>query len=629
MNLLETINNPNDIKKIDPKDYGELAKEIREFLVKKVSATGGHLASNLGVVELTIALHLFLDLPTDKLIWDVGHQAYTHKLLTGRRKEFDSLRQFEGMSGFPKTSESDCDAFNTGHSSTSISVADGIVRARELKGEKFKVVAVIGDGALSGGLAYEALNNAGNLKSNMIIVLNDNKMSISENVGAMASYLGKLRTSSKYTGIKMKVEEGLSRVPGVGKMVIKSLKTSKDSIKSLVVPGMFFENMGITYIGPIDGHNIQIVTNALNAAAQSNNPVLVHVITKKGKGYRPAEKDPSKFHGIGPFNKKTGNSISNPSEVPFRTYTEVFSEKIVELARKNDRIVAISAAMADGTGLARFSKLFPNRFFDVGIAEEHAVTFAAGLASQGFHPIVAIYSTFLQRAYDQIVHDVALSGLPVTFCIDRAGIVGNDGETHQGIFDISYLSHVPGMISMAPKNAHELEMMLEYACSCGSPASIRYPRGKATEKISEFNAPIVTGKSEVLREGEEYVVFAVGRMVKVMYEISEKLAGSGIVLGVVNVRFISPMDAEMIDRYAKTAGIIFTCEENVRRGGYGEAVGAYLMEKGYKGRFINFALPDSYMVQGSPNDVRDSIGFDPDSLLTDIVNEIRKPDTGL
>ena len=621
MNLLSTINEPNDIKNIRPEDYKRLAKEIREFLVQKVSATGGHLASNLGVVELTMALHLFLDLPKDKLIWDVGHQAYTHKILTGRRSGFDTLRQYEGISGFPKTSESDCDAFNTGHSSTSISVATGIVTARELKGEDYKVVAVIGDGALSGGLAYEALNNAGELKSNMIIVLNDNKMSISENVGGMASYLGKLRTSSKYTGIKMKVEKSLSKFPNVGNKVVKSLKASKDSIKSLFIPGMFFENMGIKYIGPVDGHNIQIVTDALNAAAQSNSPVLVHVITQKGRGYKPAELDPSKFHGIGPFDKKTGDTIDDKNT---RTYTQVFGDKIVSLARNDGKIVTVSAAMADGTGLKKFSRLFPERFFDVGIAEEHAVTFAAGMASQGFHPVVAIYSTFLQRSYDQIVHDVALSGLPVTFCIDRAGIVGNDGETHQGIYDISFLSHVPGLVSMAPKNAYELEAMLEFACAYQGPASIRYPRGKATQKLKEFSAPIVKGKAEIIRKGRDYCVFAVGRMVKVMDEIAEEIAAEGIDLGVINARFISPMDTEMIDEYAASSKIIFTCEENVCRGGYGEAVGAYLMEKGYKYEFVNLALPDIYLVQGTPNELRDSLGFDPEGLKKRILDAIRK-----
>lgn len=620
MNLLDQINEPNDIKKIDPSDYRKLAKEIRAFLVKKVSKTGGHLASNLGVVELTMALHLFLDLPKDKLVWDVGHQAYTHKLLTGRKNDFDSLRQFSGISGFPKTNESACDSFNTGHSSTSISVADGIVKARDLLREDYKVVAVIGDGALSGGMAYEALNNAGRLKSNMIIVLNDNNMSISENVGGMASYLGKIRTNARYTGLKMKVENFLDRIPLIGKRIIRSLKASKDSIKSLMVPGMFFENMGITYIGPVDGHNIPIMLNALNAAAQSSNPVLVHVVTDKGKGYRPAESNPSKFHGIGPFDSATGRTISEKNGI---TYTEVFSDTIVNIARNNERIVAITAAMSDGTGLNHFKELFPKRFFDVGIAEEHAVTFAAGMASRGLHPVVAVYSTFLQRAYDQIIHDVALGNLPVTFAIDRSGIVGNDGETHQGIFDISYLSHVPGLAVMAPKNAAELERMLEFACKYNGPAAIRYPRGKATLKLSEYDAPIVLGKSETIRDSGEVCIFAVGRMVKVMDEICSSIKEeNGIDISLVNVRFISPMDTKTIDNYSHKCSLIISCEENVDRGGYGEAVAAYLMEHGYKGSFLNLALPDAYIVQGTPNELRDSIGFDPESLKTRIKKQL-------
>ncbi len=610
--LLETINEPNDIKKIDPKDYRKLAKEIRYFLVNKVSKTGGHLASNLGVVELTMALHLFLELPEDKLVWDVGHQAYTHKILTGRRADFDSLRQYEGMSGFPKTNESSCDSFNTGHSSTSISVADGIVKARDLLKENYKVVAVIGDGALSGGMAYEALNNAGRLKSNMIIVLNDNNMSISENVGGVATYLGKLRTSSKYTGLKMKVEDSLGKIPLAGDTIIKSIRTSKDSIKSLMVPGMFFENMGITYIGPIDGHNIPLMLKAFNAAAQAKGPALVHVITQKGKGYKYAETDPSKFHGIGPFDTATGLTTSEKSG---RSYTEVFSNKIVELADKNSKIVAITAAMADGTGLKQFSKLYPKRFFDVGIAEQHAVTFAAGMASRGLHPVVAIYSTFLQRAYDQIIHDVALSKLPVTFAIDRAGIVGNDGETHQGIFDLSYLSHVPGLVVAAPKNAMELEDMLEFACSYNGPFAIRYPRGKATEKLSDLRAPIEIGRSEIIREGKSAAVFAVGRMVKVINEICEELENeTDYSFTVVNARFINPIDYDIIEAISAETDIIITCEENVDRGGYGEAVAAHLMEIGYKGKFLNLALPDEYIVQGTPNQLRDSLEFDPMSL---------------
>ena len=612
MTLLEQINRPNDIKKIRPSQYNRLAAEIRAFLIEKVSKTGGHLASNLGVVELTMALHLFLNLPKDKLIWDVGHQAYTHKLLTGRRENFDTLRQFDGMSGFPKVNESSCDSFNTGHSSTSVSIADGIVKARDLLHEDYKVVAVIGDGALSGGMAYEALNNAGRLKSNMIIVLNDNKMSISENVGGVASYLGKLRTSSRYTGMKMRIEEALKKIPVIGPHVVHSLKTSKDSIKSLFVPGMFFENMGITYIGPIDGHNIPIMLKAFKAAARSNSPVLVHVITQKGKGYKPAEENPSKFHGIGPFNAKTGSASSASNG---RTYTEVFGSKLLDLAHDNDKVVAITAAMADGTGLTPFARQFPNRFFDVGIAEEHAVTFAAGMASRGLHPVVAIYSTFLQRAYDQIIHDVALMHLPVTFAIDRAGIVGNDGETHQGIFDLSYLSHVPGLTVMAPKNAAELEQMLSFSIGYNGPSAIRYPRGKATEKLSEFNAPIELGRSEIIRDRHsQAVIFAVGRMVKTLDEICTELAAAGQEISLVNVRFISPIDYEMIDRFAAECSYIITCEENVCRGGFGEAVAAYLMEKGYQGHFLNMALPDEYLVQGTPNELRDSIGFDPVSL---------------
>ncbi len=618
MNLLETINNPNDIKNISPADYAKLAKEIRAFLVKKVSKTGGHLASNLGVVELTMALHLFLDLPKDKLVWDVGHQAYTHKLLTGRRQDFDTLRQYEGISGFPKTSESDCDSFNTGHSSTSISVADGIARARDILHEDYKVVAVIGDGALSGGMAYEALNNVGRIKSNLMIVLNDNNMSISENVGGVARYLGKIRTSEKYTGLKEKVQDFLGAIPFVGSKIVHALKKSKNSIKSLIVPGMFFENMGITYLGPINGHNIPLMMKTFKEASQLDGPVLVHVITQKGKGYKFAENDPSKFHGVGPFDCTTGKSISVKDG---RTYTEVFSKKIVELGSTNRNIVTVTAAMSDGTGLAAFKKRFPKRFFDVGIAEEHAVTFAAGMASRGLHPVVAIYSTFLQRAYDQIIHDVALGSLPVTFAIDRAGIVGNDGETHQGIFDLSYLSHVPGLLVMAPKNAQELEDMLEFSCSYNGPSAIRYPRGKATEKLSEFRAPIACGKSEIIRTGKDAALLAVGRMVKVLDEIAEELrAEYGYTFTVINARFVSPIDYETIDSIVKENDIIFTCEENVERGGYGEAVAEHLLETGFKGKFVNLALPDRYIVQGTPNELRDSLEFDPQSLK----NRIKK-----
>ncbi len=622
MSILDSIKEAGDIKNVDPADYRELAKEIRTFLVNNVSATGGHLASKLGVVELTIALHLFLDLPKDKLIFDVGHQSYTHKILTGRKDKFDSLRSFGGLSGFPKTSESDCDAFNTGHSSTSISIADGMVKARDLMGEDYRVVAVIGDGALSGGMAYEALNNAGRFRSNMIIVLNDNKMSISENVGGMAAYLGKLRTASGYTSVKSTVEKGLSSIPVIGDELVDKIRNSKNSIKSLFVKGMFFENMGITYIGPIDGHNIPLMLEAFEAAGKSKNPVLVHVITKKGKGYRPAEVNPRMFHGVEPFIKKTGRKKNNNGVV---TYTDVFSDALIEEAKKNEKIVAICAAMSDGTGLTRFRDYFPGRFFDVGISEEHAVTFAAGMAKVGLRPVVAIYSTFLQRSYDQILHDVALNNLPVVFAIDRAGIVGRDGETHQGIFDLSYLSSIPGLTVMAPKNGAELKKFLEFAFDHDGPVAIRYPRHKATHKLEDFDTPVEYGKSEIIREAADVTVFAVGRMVKVMDEIIERLGNEqGIKAGLINVRFVSPVDKDTVLAVAQRSKRIITCEENVKRGGYGEAVADILLESGFDGKFLNLALPDEFLSHGSPNDIRDHISFDPNGLYNRICEFLTK-----
>ena len=612
MSILDEINKTGDIKNIDPADYKELAKEIRTFLVNNVSATGGHLASNLGVVELTMALHLFLDLPKDKLIFDVGHQSYTHKILTGRKDRFETLRSFGGLSGFPKTSESDCDAFNTGHSSTSISIADGMVKARDLLGEDYRVVALIGDGALSGGMAYEALNNAGRFKSNMIIVLNDNKMSISENVGGMAAYLGKLRTNAGYTSVKSVLEKGIGAIPVIGEDIVGKIRNSKNSIKSLFVKGMFFENMGITYIGPIDGHNIPLMLEAFEAADRSSNPVLVHVVTKKGKGYRPAEVNPRMFHGVDPFVKRTGRVKNKGAE---KTYTDIFSDAMIEEAGKNEKVVAVCAAMSDGTGLSRFRDYYPGRFFDVGISEEHAVTFAAGMAKSGLRPVVAIYSTFLQRSYDQILHDVALSRLPVVFAVDRAGIVGRDGDTHQGIFDLSYLSSVPGLTVMAPKNGRELAKFLEFSLAFDGPVAIRYPRHKATKKLEEFDAPVVFGRSEIIREIAPLTVFAVGRMVKVMYEVLEKLeAETGCKSGLVNARFVSPVDRETVLDAAKKASHIITCEENVKRGGYGEAVSTVLLEAGYKGKFLDLSLPDEFLSHGSPNDIRDHIGFDPESI---------------
>ena len=516
---LDRINEANDIKKIEPEAYDALASEIRSFIIESVSEHGGHLASNLGVVELTMALHLCMDFPNDKLIWDVGHQAYTHKLLTGRKEDFSGLRTFGGMSGFPKHKESPCDAFDTGHSSTSISAALGYARARDLKGEDRTVVAVIGDGSLTGGMAYEALNNVSHLKSNMIIVLNDNKMSISENVGGLSKHLTALRTRESYMDFKMDVEKKLKQIPHVGDSVARSVKKSKDSIRQLFVKGGFFEDFGIKYIGPIDGHDIKEMVRVLNALKRLNEPVVMHVVTQKGRGYVPAEQNPSAFHGVGSFDIATGESLASKS----LTYTSVFSKTICRLGKAHPDVVTICAAMPDGTGLTAFKKHFPGRFFDVGIAEQHAVTFAAGLAAGGMHPFVAVYSSFLQRAYDQIIHDVCIQNLPVVFCVDRAGLVGADGETHQGIFDLSYLSMIPNMTVCAPKNKYELYDMLYFAYQYHGPIAIRYPRGSAYEGFKNMRPPIEYGKSELMFEGEKIALVAVGSMVQTAVQVREKL----------------------------------------------------------------------------------------------------------
>ncbi|MCH5273401.1 MAG: 1-deoxy-D-xylulose-5-phosphate synthase [Lachnospiraceae bacterium] len=603
--LLEQINQPNDIKKISEKDYADLAKEIRALLVRSVSKNGGHLASNLGAVELTMALHLVMDFPEDKLIFDVGHQSYTHKILTGRRKEFDTLRRYEGLSGFPKRRESDCDAFDTGHSSTSISAAAGLATARDLEGEHYRVAAVIGDGALSGGMAYEALNHIGGSRSNMLIVLNDNRMSIAENIGGMAAYLGKLRTNAKYVGFKDDLEQTL-RKTRLGTKLVYKLKRSKDSIKHLIVPGMFFEDMGITYIGPIDGHNIALMTRVFRTALAANKPVLVHVVTEKGHGYEFAKKDPSAFHGVEPFHIKTGK-VLEPS--PKKNYTSVFSEAVCELAEHNKKIAAITAAMPQGTGLSEFEKKYPERFFDVGIAEEHAVTFAAGLAAGGYQPIVAVYSTFLQRAYDQIVHDVCIGGLPVIFAVDRAGIVGNDGETHQGILDISYLAHIPGMTVAAPRDGAELKAMLGFLTELKKPAAIRYPRGAACDITECPLTPIVYGKAEVLYEADEIAILAVGSMVETALKVREILLAGSYRVMVVNMRFISPLDTELLDNVAKRSRMIVTMEENIHAGGFGEKVAAYFAERGKNVRLKNIALPNHYIEHGDTQILRDKYGL--------------------
>ena len=616
--ILEKINEVNDIKKLDSGELPLLAEEIRDFLIQKISLSGGHLASNLGVVELTMALHLAFDLPEDKLIWDVGHQSYTHKLLTGRREGFDTLRKYGGMSGFPKRKESSCDAFDTGHSSTSISAGLGYARAREIRGEDYHVVSVIGDGSLTGGMAYEALNNAARIKSNFIIVLNDNNMSISENVGGMSTYLGDLRTNEAYTGFKSGVTNTLNRIPVYGERIVKRLHKTKSGIKQLFIPGMLFEEMGITYLGPVDGHNIQQMIRVFQEAKKLDEAVLVHVITKKGRGYAPAERHPARFHGAEPFDIETGLPTHKRTKA---NYTDIFSTVMRKLGDRNPNVVAITAAMPDGTGLARFRNMFPDRFFDVGIAEEHAVTFAAGLAAGGLIPVVAVYSSFLQRAYDQVLHDVCIQNLHVVFAIDRAGLVGSDGETHQGIFDLSYLSTIPNMCVMAPKNKWELSDMMKFAVDYTGPIALRYPRGEAYDGMQEFRAPVVYGKSEVLYDEEGILLLAVGSMVKVADEVRRHLKELGYPCTLVNARFVKPIDEEMLLEMEKEHKLIVTMEENVKCGGFGEHVLDYLSEIGSRARVIRVALPDDYIEHGNVDILRKEAGIDADSIEKRIVAE--------
>ena len=617
--ILEQIQKENDIHKISPKDYDLLASEIREFLINKISETGGHLGSNLGAVELTMALHLVLHMPEDKIIWDVGHQAYTHKLLTGRRDGFDSLRKYGGMSGFPKRKESNCDAFDTGHSSTSISAGLGLVKARDLLGQKHTVVSVIGDGSLTGGMAYEALNNASRMGSNFIIVLNDNNMSISENIGGVSQYLNGIRTSAKYLDLKDSIYYGLLDMPGFGQKLVKKIQNVKNGLKQLVIPGMFFEDMGVTYLGPVDGHDIKALTKVLKEAKKVKNAVVVHVITQKGKGYEPAEKHPARFHGAEPFKVESGLPKNSKEKA---NYTDVFATVMNKMAEKDDKLVAITAAMPDGTGLKRFKNRYPDRFFDVGIAEEHAVTFAAGLAAGGLKPVVAVYSSFLQRAYDQILHDVCIQNLPVVFAIDRAGLVGSDGETHQGIFDLSYLSSIPNMHIMAPKNKWELADMMAFALDFGCPIAIRYPRGIAYDELKEQRDPIVYGKSELLYKGSKVALLAVGSMVKTALEVKEMLKGKEIDATVVNARFIKPVDTEIIESLVKRHSLFVTMEENVLSGGYGEKVLSYLTQEHPRKRVINIALPDTYIEHGNVEILKKETGIDAQSVFERIQREI-------
>lgn len=614
--MLEKILRENDIKKIPESDWPVLAGEIRQFLIDKISVTGGHLGSNLGAVELTMALHLSLDLPKDKIVWDVGHQSYTHKLLTGRREGFDSLRKYGGMAGFPKRKESPCDSFNTGHSSTSISAGLGLVKARDLRGEDHTVVSVIGDGSLTGGMAYEALNNASKLTTNFIIVLNDNNMSISENVGGMSKYLNSIRTADTYLGLKENVFNTLMNVPG-GEGMVKRIRKVKGTVKSMVVPGMFFEDMGITYLGPVDGHNVKAIMEVLADAKRCKGPVLVHVNTKKGKGYLPAERHPSRFHGTEPFDVATGLP-SNPRTKS--NYTDVFSTVMVKMGERNSKVVAITAAMADGTGLKRFRNAYPDRFFDVGIAEEHAVTFAAGLAAGGMRPVVAIYSSFLQRAYDQILHDVCIQNLPVTFAVDRAGVVGSDGETHQGIFDLSFLSSIPNMTIVAPKNKWELSDMLKFAVAFDGPVAIRYPRGEAYDGLEEYRDPIELGKSEMIYCEKDIALVAVGSMVKTAERVRNRLKSEGYSCSLINARFVKPLDEEMITSLTMKHSLIVTLEENVTSGGFGERVREFLDSEGSESRLLSIAIPDAYVEHGNVELLKKEIGIDEETVYSKIVS---------
>lgn len=616
---LEMIEKVNDIKKINPKEYAALAQEIRDFLIQKISVTGGHLGSNLGTVELTMALHLALELPEDKIIWDVGHQAYTHKILTGRKDGFDALRQFQGMSGFPKRKESDCDCFDTGHSSTSISAGLGLVKARDYKGEKNTIVSVIGDGSLTGGMAYEALNNASKLETNFIVILNDNNMSISENVGGVSKYLNNIRTADGYLDLKEGIYNALLG-SGKGNQVIKGIRRLKSSLKTLVIPGMFFEDMGITYLGPVDGHDVQAMVNVIHAAQRVEGPVLIHALTKKGKGFLPAEKHPARFHGTEPFDTVTGKVLTPKTEPG---YTDVFSSVMCMLGEKVPNLVAITAAMPDGTGLKKFRGQFPDRFFDVGIAEEHAVTFAAGLAVGGMKPVVAIYSSFLQRAYDQIIHDVCLQNLPVTFAVDRAGLVGEDGETHQGMFDLTYLSGIPNMHVCAPKNKWELADMLQFAMGFGAPLAIRYPKGTAYAGLEEHRQPIELGKAEWIYREKEIALFAVGSMVKEAVKVRELLKKEGRQVSLLNARFVKPVDEEALLQAAEEHSLIVTMEENVASGGYGERILTLANRHALSCKILNVSLEDSYVEHGSVTTLKKQSKLDVESIVQRVLEALK------
>lgn len=614
--VLDKIKKANDVQELSQEELQTLAEEVRAFLIEHLSRTGGHLASNLGVVELTIALHRVLHFPGDRLIWDVGHQCYTHKILTGRKEEFEHLRQAGGMSGFPKRAESLCDSFDTGHSSTSISAGLGFVHARDLQGEDYRVISVIGDGALTGGMAYEALNNAAELKKNFVIVLNDNNMSISNNVGGMSAYLGNLRTAASYADLKLNVTNALKRIPRVGDGMVQAIHKTKSSIKQFVIPGMLFENMGLTYLGPVDGHNISQMTRIFQDAFRVEGPVLVHVLTRKGMGYEPAMRHPARFHGTAPFEIETGI----PAKKTRPAYTDIFSTVMRKFGDRDEKVVAVTAAMPTGTGLNRFAHMFPQRFFDVGIAEEHAVTFAAGLALGGLKPVVAVYSSFLQRAVDQVLHDVCMQNLHVVFAIDRAGLVGSDGETHHGCFDLTYLSMMPNMTVMAPKNKWELSDMMKFAVAFDAPAALRYPRGEAWEGFEDRRDPIVWGKGEMLVEGEEIALLAVGSMVKTAEQVRRRLWEHGIRATLVNMRFVKPFDRQLLKKLTASHSRFVTLEENVITGGFGQQVASWAGKELPGVSVMTVAIPDQFVTHGNVDYLYRELGMDEQSVTERILN---------
>lgn len=621
--LLDDIYSPCDLKKLSAENLPLLAGELREEIVNTISVVGGHLSSSLGAVDIAISIHYVFDTPRDKVIWDVGHQAYAHKILTGRRETFKTIRQFGGISGFPKPSESEYDAFGVGHSSTSISAAMGMAVARDLNHENYRVIAIIGDGSLSSGIAFEGLNQAGHLKKDMIVILNDNEMSISQNVGALSSFLSRKVTGRLATRLKKEAEGFLMSIPRIGSRLVSFAKRAEDSLIALLTPGMLFEGLGFHYIGPIDGHNLDELINTFNDAKDLKGPILIHVLTKKGKGYIPAEQEPIRFHGIGPFEKETGKSIKPKKQIV--SYTEVFGQTLVELADQDKRIVAITAAMPEGTGLDRFAKIFPDRFFDVGIAEQHAVTFAAGLATQGFIPVVAIYSTFLQRAYDEILHDVCLQNLPMVFAVDRAGIVGADGPTHHGLFDISYLRHIPNIVVMAPKDDEELRSMLKTAIKCGKPVIIRYPRGEGYGvDTSQPLKEIPLGKAEILMNGNDAIIFAIGSTVYPSLEAAYQLEKGGIKVTVVNSRFVKPLDDEIILSLTRKIDKIITVEENALQGGFGSAVLEVLERNGVAGcKIKRMGIPDEFVEHGSQKELRTLYNIDAAGIEKAVIDIIK------